>query len=386
LAERFDPDKFDWTSGTPEERRQRISAAQEAIGATPDGQSGPKTRAALAAYRARILQQIAALEPRETKVGEEIKAAEDRRSSAEKMDLEDAGRRMLAESEPGMLESWGPTVGAYGLGGLGGHIFRNALARGTTRRAAAQKAEVDAVSAQLGKGDIPTRIGTLNELWTQGAPPTPFSRGTAPPFAFTPSGSPSLHTPSPVAPWSSVTHEIAPGMMGGNTTRSVMSPDQLYRPSLGTLYGPTAATMGVGGVESASAQFLMLPRAQKELEEAQAAMDRQGPTPENVNRLTAARQQVAIWESMQNLGRGFAGGALTAEMMHPLRNLPRPSMAAAEAERGALDLLLHPRAPVTTPTPPTPIPPTHHIPGAYQNRAGRWMVMTPRGPRWIPNP
>ena len=355
---KFDPENISRLSESD------IKEAQTAVGTTADGKIGPRTRAAVEEHRRRLQAEIAALQPRETTARTDIKTAEDRRTQAEQMDLQDAGRKALEESQPGFLEQWGPTVGAYGLGAVGGHALRNLLARGTTQRAAAQKAEVDAISAQMGQGDIPTRVGRLNELWTEG------NRRSAPPFAFVPSGSPTLHTPSQVAPWSSVTHEVAPGMMGGQATRTVMPPDQLYRPSLGTLYGPTAATMGVGGIESAGAQFLMLPGAQRELEAAQAAMERQGPTPENVDRLTSARRQVAIWEAMQNLGRGVAGGALTAEMMHPLRSLPRPSMAAAEAERGALDMALHPKAPPPPPLPPGPPPPGP----VWDARVGRWRL------------
>lgn len=334
---------------------EQIKEAQTAVGATADGRIGDRTRAAIADYRRRLQAEIQSLGPSETTIRADIKTAEDRRAEAERLDLADSGRQALEESQPGTFQTLMPTVGSYVLGGAAGHGLRQWLARGTLRRAETLKREVDAMSAQLGQGDLPTRISRLNELWTQGRPPTPFNRGTAPPFAFTPSGSPSLHTPSPVAPWSSVTHEVAPGMMGGNMTRQVLPPDQLYRPGLGTLYGPTAATMGIGGAESAASQLLMLPRAQQALQEAQATLDSKGPTPENVDRLRRAEREVAFWTGMQNLGRGMALGGLGAEMMHPLRSLPRPSMAAAEAERGALDLALHPRAP--PPVPPAPPPP-----------------------------
>jgi hypothetical protein len=339
----------------------QIKEAQEALGATVDGKMGPQTRGLIAQYRRLLQTQIDALGPTETTIRADIRTAEERRAESERLDLADAGRRAMDESQPGWLEAWGPTVGAWAGGGIGGHLFRDWLARGTRRRAETLRREVDATSAQLGQGDLTTRIGRLNELWTQGSP------RTAPPFAFTPSGSPSLHMPSPVAPMASVTHEIAPGMMGGNMTRPVLPADQLYRPSAGALYGPTAATVGVGGAESGMSQFLMLPAAQRELQAAEAALREQGPTPEGVARLRRAQQQVAIWTAMQNLGRGFAGGALTAEMMHPLRSLPRPSMAAAEAERGALDLALHPRAPLPPAGPPPPAP-------VFDARVGRWRL------------
>lgn len=357
---------------TPENRGKLtetdIRDAQQALGVRVDGKRGPETNGVLDRRRQQLLAEIAQLAPTEKTIREEIKTANDRRTAAERLDTEDAGRKALEESQPGPFESMAPTFGAYGLGMAGGHMIRNWLSRGATARAASQKAAAETTASQFGQGDLPTRIGRLNEFWTEGG-----AGRSAPPFALTPSGSPSLQTPSPVAPWSSVTHEIAPGMMGGQMQRTVLPPDQLYRPGLGTTLAPTAATMGLGGAESASAQFLMLPGARRELEQAQAILDSKGPTPENVDRVVTARRAVAFWEGMQNLGRGVALGALGAEAMHPLRNLPRPSTAAAETERGAIDLLLHPRAPVTPPTPPTPPTPAP-LPLAhssnYQPRAG----------------
>jgi hypothetical protein len=374
LAQRFDPDQFDWTSGTAAERKERIKAAQTAIGTNPDGTSGPDTRAALAAYRRRQLAAIDALGPRESTIRADITKAEERRAEAEKLDLQDAGSRRLQEAQPGWLEQSAPWLGLP-LGFASGYALRRGLGSLSQRRAATQTADANALAAQFGQGDVPARVGRLNRFWTEGSP-----RTGAPPFGFAPGGTP--------YPWTSQTHQVRPGIMGGNVQREVLTPDQLYRQSIGARFAPTATTQALGGVE-AGIGHLGSSYFGPQLAEAEAAAN-QEPTEANIQRLQRLRAAVAAFGFSERLGLGTMSGGLYGAAKHPMgRGGARPDVAAAEAERGALDMLLHPRAtaPPVAPTPPAPAPAPAPLalPHTFQPRArGRFSgppVYPPGDPR-----
>src|SRR5262245_22699906 len=111
-------------------------------------------------------------------------------------------------------------------------------------------------------------------------------------------------------------------------------------------YGPGAATVGGGALESGASQFFGVEPWRQELADAQKAVEDR-PTEANIQRLEPARAYLATFETMQNFGRRAAFGGIVGEGKAYAKGTeyPRPDLGYAESERGALDKLVNPPPP-----------------------------------------
>lgn len=169
------------------------------------------------------------------------------------------------------------------------------------------------------------RAGNINEFWRQGGAPSgsePFvlrQGATGPGFAANKRG---------VTPVGDLYPEPQPGPVGwlGNQVRA-----------------QDMAVTGVAAAE-AGASTIALEHATAELRRAEEAAQA-NPTEANLRRVEDARTMVAILQTTQRAGAGFALGRMGGALMHPYARM-RPNVAGAEAEMMMLSrALTRPRAP-----------------------------------------
>jgi hypothetical protein len=241
---------------------------------------------------------------------EKLKA--EREAAERAAEIQRQGSKRLQEvGEPGWFQNWGPML-AFPFGMAMGYFGRNRIGRYADKNAQTQATRADTLAADFGTGDLPTRIGRVNQFYTEGAP------GRSPPFTFQAGQQP--------VPWS--TNPAAPAA------------DELYRRSFSANYGPGAATIGPGLVEF-GVGHLGAAAAQHRIEAAERAIQEQGPTEANIQALLAARRDKALFESLDWFGRGTTSGGVVSELKSRLtRPNIRPSIGRAEAERGQIDIEL----------------------------------------------
>jgi hypothetical protein len=255
------------------------------------------------------------------------------------------GSERLKAMKPGPLESWWAPWLARGLGLAEGYLGRGVTGHFISRERREISRRAGELAKGMGQGDVPERVGRLNEFWTMG------NQRSAPPFSFQSARQP--------FPWA--------------TNANAVPPNQLFgRPSglSGAIqnYGPAA----VGGIMPSAELAVSWPwmnSAHAEQEAAQAAVNApRGATPANVDRLGNAREDLAQSEFMNRMGLMGLGGVALGELEDRVKQSRlRPPIMAADAERGRLDAILNPTNP-----PPQPL---QRIPKG-QPGAGRFL---PRG-------
>lgn len=300
-----------------------------------DGYDGPATQAARRAYQEletqraadRRQQQELDLQKAQSDADRERIRLEQQREERMRIEGERAdrvaqeGMERFRNMHPTFMQEYGSYLG-YPLGfamGLGG---RYGMSRVLNREARELSDRARTMGANMGTGDVPERVGRVNEFWATGG-------GRQPPFTFQPGREP--------FPWA--------------TNPTATAPSELYRSgSRLTTYGPGALTLGVG-VGETGLGYAWLQNARRELEAAQAALSARdaqgrptGMTPANVQRLEDARNSVAQAEFLMRTGMGTLAGGTVGELESAItRGRLRPATGAADAERGRLDQLLNPR-------------------------------------------
>ena len=297
-----------------------------------DGVMGPETERAATALQARETQ-AAAERARQTELDLQ-KATSDNERERIRLEREREertrvegdranevtreGMERFRNTRPSFMQEYGAYLG-YPLGfamGLGG---RYGMSRVLNREAREMSTRAGDMGRTMGTGDVPERVGRVNEFWSLGAPNRP------PPFSFQPGRQP--------FPWT--TNAAAP------------PPGDLYRSgSALSTYGPGALTTGVGAGETGLG-YAWLQNARHEMEAAQAALSAaNGMTPANVQRLEDARNAVAQAEFLMRTGMGTLAGGTVGELESVItRGKLRPSTRGADAERGRLDQMLNPPGP-----------------------------------------
>lgn len=368
--ERFE--SMDWNNKDRVREVQNILVGR-GLNVKVDGIAGNETRAGLAAYQRDLSQEIQQAEAARQRLDEELTRAQSGVTEAERLDSQTEGSQRMAENKPGFIEQYGPLLG-YPLGGAMGYGARSYIGGRLAARNTARAESADRLAADFGQGTVNDRVGRINQFWTEGG-----RRPAQTPAPFSYSGGVRPY------PWQSA---AAP------------SANELYRPPAGQGLAALAAPFGMGAMEMGTATAL-LPGAQKELSEAQKAVN-ENPSEANVQRLARARQMEALWETMNNMGRGTVGGGIYAHFKKGPPASARPDVWRADAERANLDQLLSsqpagpglarlgsqlPRQPLAAEAAP-PVPaqinaPARPVPeGAYQDASGRWRL----GRRWIPTP
>src|SRR5678810_258987 len=237
---------------------------------------------------------------------------------------------------PSMYDSpWAPWV-ERGAGLLEGMLSRGAInwmGRSGTRELSRRTADL---AGKMGQGDVPERVGRVNEFWQLG------NQAGRAPFSFAPGAQPH--------PWT--------------TNPNAAAPNQLFSRSVGQQTMPFVASAAPGAAELAYG-MAMEPGARREWDAANSVLNttdetgRQiGVTPTNVDRLGAAQNETKMWEGVARVGQGGLAGAVLSELKDRASHSSlRPSVAAADTERGRLATELNPpppppRTPWSTPQAP----------------------------------
>jgi hypothetical protein len=245
------------------------------------------------------------------------------KTDAERADqiLREGSERMRDLNAPSLanyVREYAP-MAALPLGMYLGYKGRAAIGRYADVNAGNRAARADTLASEFGQGDLPTRIGRLNQFYTEGGS----TRGQAP-FTFRAGQQP--------IPW-----ESNPNAPAAN---------QLYRLTPGANYGPVGAVAGPGFVEW-GVGHLGAGAAQNRIDEANRAIQQQGPTEANIQNLEAARRDKALFDTLDWLGRGTMSGGIATDLKYRLtRPNLRPSIGKAETERGQLDIELNRQQPV----------------------------------------
>ena len=302
-------------------------------------------RAAQELERTRLANQAAALkleQEKATRTGQETDRANE---------LAGQGAKELERlrNERSFMDQWGRPIG-YATGGVVGALGRFGLGRLLMREGAETTRRANALSGRMGQGDVPERVGRLNQFWAEGAPTRP------PPLRFESGRQP--------YPW--------------RTDRNAPPANELFAPPTGwrgapANYGPAVPGAIGGSVEWGLGQS-WLSDARRDLAEAERALAApRGTTPVNVQRYRDARDRVAQAEFMIAMGQGTLGGTFFGELEGRIaRSRQRPDTSLAQGERGRLDQLLNPPPPVRGNPPPAAPPPAAPLPhhSTYQNRDG----------------
>lgn len=281
-----------------------------------DGKMGPQTQAAMQRYEQDRVQREQAEAERLKAQAEAERIQFEREQAQRQAEQRAAGEQRMREIEESVspfqriLRDYGPLVG-YIPGIIGGFMTRRGMVGSANR--ASQAAAERANKLVSGEGDLQARMGGVNQFWQEGG-------ARAIPFA-----------PSPRARF---------GMRS--------NPDA---PSATTLYPqpPARAQWGgardVGVLAGAGAEawvgHKMAEDAQEEVRAAYEAVQ-QDPSEANIQRLHAALDRAAMWETVGNLGRGMMLGYVGAAPKFRYQTT-RPDVAAAEAERTRLDLAINPK-------------------------------------------
>lgn len=212
------------------------------------------------------------------------------------------------KARPYAAPAFGAAMGLAERGGLGWLLGRQ-------RRALNQRA--DDLSQGMGQGDVPERVGRVNQFWSEGAPNSP------PPFAFQSGRQP--------YPWANDPASVAP--------------NELFRSSGGALqrHGPIGITGLTGGAEIGGGMYLLGPAQEKVAEARRAVQAPNGATPANVRNMQQAEEELEQAKWMIRMGFGHIGGGVMGEMKGRIvQNKTRPSVQRADTERGRVDQLINP--------------------------------------------
>lgn len=303
----------------------------------PDGRWGGGTQDAINRYRQRTEAEMATVNEQLRTIGGDLQREQSRLTG-----LEGGQRQRQAEQNvgpwqrairdyPGMI---GTAAGvALGVGGRGAATW-------IANRGAGQRAVEAARLMTARRGDVPSRVGNVNEIWRLGGEPANV------PFSVAPTA-PRGYSPNPnVAPASSLFPQ--PSGFSANVR------------------GPDYALMG-GYALDAGLMELRAHSAAAEVAEARAAVDRD-PSEINIGRLQRALDMEGFWTAAARAGQmALPAHALTSKLA-PYR-YPRPNVAPAEAEVMRLNQLLAPRGgPPAPAAPAAPQGPAHH--SQYQPRQG----------------
>jgi hypothetical protein len=221
------------------------------------------------------------------------------------------------------MSGWDRLIRDYSapLGWLGGGVLGALTRRGMVNKASRTSAGITDRANTLMQGmenaDQPERLARLKQFWSEGQR-TPFRM-----FG---------EEPTPVAPYTS-----APGTPAAVRPNPAAPPaEALYRPDLRGLTMRNGAAVGGFGTEY-GLSAMMAHGARQELAKANdaAAAD---PSEVNLQRLQAAKNDLAIWEGLANVGRGGAITYLGATLKNPRAGLgTRPDIWAADNQRIRLD-------------------------------------------------
>lgn len=205
------------------------------------------------------------------------------------------------------LREYGPPLG-YVVGGAVGLGTRGGVYKRATNAAEGRAAKAEALfNEDLGasKGATSARVERVNEFYRQGG------AGDRVPFVNTPNEAP-----------------------GFALNPDTLSPGKLYKPDL-----PRAALTNLGANALAGAEMTYAhvqgKDAQAELAASRDAIDKSGPSENNIQRLQTATDNAAWYEFLTNAGRGSAIMYNGKAMIKPAGNV-KPDMSAAGKER--LDL------------------------------------------------
>lgn len=311
------------------ELQRKLKASGDYAGKI-DGQMGETTKAAAKAFNEREerrRQQEIELKGQANKEAEEArkiaeaqKTAEDNRIRDERMQGAERDLPLVTR----IVRDFGPTLGAA-VGIAAGGLTRKGVLSKSNQLSTDLAARADR-TLEAGAGrDWAGRVGAVNQFWTDGR------AGAKVPFLPAPGNSPPFRS-NPAA---------------------VPSGDLYQSPRLNNLIADTAVT-GTAMAESGFMQFKMLPDAEKEVEEARAALQLD-PSQSNVSRLQTAIAHKASVESLMNLGRGAAASYIGSSLYKPRTNT-RPNVAGAEAERIRIDEALNRASGVAAPRQPGPQP------------------------------
>lgn len=301
-----------------------------------DGADGPETKKAREAYKqhleseqTRIQQEIeqgklraqegvnlATQKTAETQ--EKLATAQLEKTKLEKEEAErkakqrKAGEESLKKAEEStgpiakFLREWGPMLG-YGVGGALGLGSRLGVLK-SANKASKEVAEAAEAPFTANLPNTSDRVARVNRFWREGGAgeAVPFATGTATKAGFSPN--------SKVADLSTL--YPAP-------TRSYLTKD----------VGIPVAALAESGLGSALAWD-----AQNRLDAAVAAYNAD-PTQANIDAIQSAKNYLASFEFMANLGRGAAGGYI-GTAAKTSRKPTRPNTSPAEAEKMELEKML----------------------------------------------
>lgn len=241
------------------------------------------------------------------------------------------------------LRNYGAPIGTT-LGILAGPMARwgvtkasNAISRGAAN-------EAESLMSAIPKG-TPNRVANVNEFYRRGG------AGAEVPFLVTPGQAPGFAANPAVAGTEK--------LFQSNTLKNGLT---------------DAGIIGGFGAEAGSMKY-MGGVAGEELQRAQEAAQKD-PSQMNIDRLQQAKDKVAFYDSMMNVGRA---GALTypVSMLKLQRSPSVPNMAGMEAERLKLEALLRKKAPLGSGAQSPAIPLNNTLPaGIPPSMAGpaAWMA------------
>lgn len=280
------------------------------------------------------------------------KAASDK-FGFEQLDEAEKARKRAYWGVPAAIEDNATAIGAVlglGAGKLGNSVVRKAFNSRSAKEAEAANALVTG-----DKADLNTTVSDLNRFWTEGQQP----RGslgkkltvggtTEPPFKVERDAIPPFRS-----------NANAPGA------------EELYRPApINRLLnlGIDVAAMGAGQGEAYITHQMLTSPAERELQEAQLAVQA-NPNKATIDRLLAARSGLAAAHGIETFGRGAAAG-YAAAMPFKQREYARPAVNAAEQKQMAVEeylagLKAKPAAPAGAPGGggPSPAPGSSQPPG-----------------------
>jgi peptidoglycan hydrolase-like protein with peptidoglycan-binding domain len=257
----------------------------------------------------------------------QIAETERLRKAKEKADADrEAGMQRLREVETNLsptskaIRSYsGP--GGYGLGVVAGGLARAGVVKGSNylSNRAARKAEDlfmrEGSNGKMAKVPAKTdaeKVARVNEFARKG--------GGEEPFLNTPAQNPGFAVNPDATPF-----------------------NKLYPPNRAANMATDIGIPAAFGAEAGWAEMMPKPEAHAELLAATEAANKD-PSEINIQRLQDAKDSVALWEGVGNLGRGGAMGY--GSMALKMKRAPTaPNMAPAEAEKMSLEKTLRGVAP-----------------------------------------
>lgn len=288
--------------------QERFEADQE----RKNQQEIERARAAADAAKGEAERRRAEAELAET----QRKAEDDRRKAEQRV----AGEERLRQVEQNVpwysqaIRDYGPAIG-YGVGAAMGIVSRAGIVRGYNAIARRTAERADALMANAGSGDWPSRAARVNQFWGEGQSSTLRSRRQVP-FTAEPTRQPPFRS-----------NADAPAAA------------DLYQPNRAKNLGTDAGALLAFGGEAVITDKVLGERARADLIAARQAMQ-DDPSEANIARFQGARDLVAYTNLISNLGRGGALAYLGTSAKVRRDSQIRPNVSAAEAERSRIDAYL----------------------------------------------